>query len=379
MNPRLFPAVTKPCVGLLLGLLASSASLCAQNVTYSSSPLGSFNIPLAGASDNYASLPLQRTPAIAAAVQSVSESGNTAIITLAPPTALTPSQFVYVAGSQPNTYFVQFMTGNKEGYFYTVTANDGSTITVDSNGDTSLPGDVIPGDQINVVPYWTLNTTFPNGQGLYPSNSTSSPQSLVMLPNLTKAGINLPVAASYYYYTGNGTPGWKLVGDTSSNTYPDVVLSPDTYFIVRHPLATANTTLMLLGAVPMSKQAIIVNNLKALTRQDNAVALPVPEDVTLLNSNLYPAVISGSATLSPMDSLLVFSPGVIKQNKSATAVYFYYTGSANGGPGWRKTGDATTIRNNDLVLAAGQGFIIRRGPRLEPVTAIWLYLPTYLQ
>ena len=374
-----FSAVGKRWAGIVAGLLAMAASLSAQNVSYSSNPLGSFNIPLAGGSDNYASLPLQRAPAIAAAVQSINESNSTAVITLAPPTTLTPNQFVYVAGSQPNTYYVQFMTGAREGLFYTVTANDASTLTVDLNGDTALATATTPGDQINVVPYWTLNTTFPNGQGLYPTNSTATPQSLVMLPNQTKAGINLPPVASYYYYTGNGGPTWKKVGDSSSTQYPDVVLSPDTYFIVRHPDGTADTQLALLGAVPMSKQEIIVSNLRAVTPQDNAVALPVPEDVTLGTSNLYPNVISGSPGLAPTDSLLVFDPKVIKQNKAATAIYYYYTGKQFGGPGWRKTGDTKTIHNNDPVLAAGQGFIIRRASRSTAGTVIWPYLPSYLQ
>jgi uncharacterized protein (TIGR02597 family) len=199
-----------------------------------------------------------------------------------------------------------------------------------------------------------------------------------MLPNLTTPGINLPVAASYYYYTGNGGPAWKKVGDSSANQYPDVVLSPDTYFIVRHPLGTANTTLLVLGAVAMSKETAIVGTLKAMTRQDNAVSMPVPEDIPLNLSNLYPGVMSGSPNFAPQDTLLIFSPSVIKQNKPATAVYFYYTGSLFGGAGWRKTGDPTTNRNTD-VIAAGQGYIIRLGSRPAPMSFIWQYLPSYLQ
>ena len=364
---------------VMIVVLAGGAGLLAQNVTSTSNPVGTFTIPLAGGSDNYASLPLHRTPAIAAAVQSVSESGGKALITLTAPTSLVPDQFVYVAGTQPNTYYVQFMSGAKEGLFYTITDNAAKTITVDANGDKGLTAAVEMGDLIEVVPYWTLNTTFPNGLGLHPTHSVTAPQSLVMLPNQTTAGINLPVAASYYYFTGNGGPGWKKVGDDSAKTYPDVVLYPDTYFIVRHPLATADTVLTLPGGAPMSKQAIIVGNLKALTRQDNAVDMPVPEDITLATSNLYPNVISGSASLAPTDTLLVFDPKVIKQNKSATATYFYYTGSLFGGPGWRKVGDNATIRNNDRIIAAGQGFIIRRGSRPTAGSVIWPYLPSYLQ
>ncbi len=360
-------------------VLARATALHAQNVTATSNPIGTFTIPLAGASDNYASLPLQRTPAIAAMVQMVTESGPSAVITLTPPTTLTPSQFVYVAGTQPNTYYVQFMSGAKEGLFYTVTANGANTLTVNANGDKTLDNVVETGDLIEVVPYWTLNTTFPNGQGLHPTTSVTAPRSQVMLPNQTTAGINLPVAATYYYFTGDGGPAWKKVGDNSANTYPDVVLYPDTYFIVRHPLATADTVLTLPGGAPMSKQAIIVGNLKALTRQDNAVTMPVPEDITLATSNLYPNVISGSASLAPTDTLLVFDPKVIGINKAATATYFYYTGSLFGGPGWRKVGDNATIRNNDRIIAAGQGFIIRRGSRPTAGSVIWPYLPSYLQ
>jgi uncharacterized protein (TIGR02597 family) len=278
-----------------------------------------------------------------------------------------------VQGTQSNTYYVQFTSGNRSGWYYSVTANTPTTITVNPNGDTGLAGNVNTGDTFRVIPYWTLNTLFPNGQGTYPS-TTGTPQSEILVFPTTTAGINLSAASIYFYYNGTGFPvGWY---STLGAGAADVTLPPDSSFIVRHPASTADTQLTLVGNVPMSTQAIVVNNLQANTPQDNVIALPVPVSVTLGNSTLA-SVMTPSTTGSPAgaDELLVFDPTVVGQNKSASAIYFYYTGP--GGPGWAKT-DGTFPVDSSVIFQPGYGYILRRAAQSTPTSTAWTFTPPYL-
>lgn len=364
MNPFLSPKLLAAC-------LASAAILAlpvkAQNVT--TDPVGAITLTLKGASDTHLSLPFQRSVALETQVSSI--SGN--VITIAASANVTGNQFVYVANTQTNTYYLQFTSGNRNGMYYTITANSPTTITVNPNGDAGLAGNVGTGDTFRVIPYWTLNTLFPNGQGLY-STTTLTPRSSILLPPGSTPGINLSAAAIYYYYTGTGGPGWLKAGDTSG-FHPDIILPPDSLLVVRHPPSTADTQLVLVGNVPMSAQAIILNSLQANTPQDNALALPVPVSVTLAASGLS-SVMTSTTTLTPKDQLMVFDPTVSAQNKAATAIYYYYTGP--GGPGWLKQGDTSGFHNNDVIFQPGFGYILRRVAQPSPGSNVWTFVPPYL-
>jgi len=355
----------------LLGCLAASSALLTgvQAQTVTTDPVGAITLTLKGGSDTHISLPFHRPVALETQVSSL--SGN--VITVSAAANITGNQFVYSSPSQTNTYYLQFTTGNRAGMYYTVTANDASTITINPNGDAGLDGNVITGDTFRVIPFWTLNTLFPNGQSLY-STTTLTPQSSILLPPGSTPGINLSAAGIYYYYTGSGGPGWLKLGDTAA-FHPDVIFPPDSLFVVRHPLSSADTQLVLVGNVPMSAQAVILNNLQSNTPQDNAIALPVPISVTLAGSGLS-TVLTSTTTLTPKDELLVFDPSVVAQNKSATAIYYYYTGS--GGPGWLKLGDTVNFHDSDVIFQPGFGYVLRRAAQPSPGSNVWTFVPPYL-
>jgi len=354
---------------IALGVTVLGLGGNAHAQTVATDPVGAITLTLKAGSDTHVSLPFHRPVALETQAQSI--SGNT--ITVSSSASLTASQFVYASGSQTNTYYLQFTSGSRSGMYYTVTANDGTTITVDPNGDAGLANNVSSGDTFRVIPYWTLNTLFPGGQSLY-TTTNLTPQSSILIPPGKTPGINLSAAGIYFYYTGTGGPAWLKQGDLST-FYPDVILPPDAFFIVRHPVSVADTQLLLVGNVPMGPQSIIVNNLQSNTPQDNPLALPVPVSVTLANSGLS-SVLAPSPTLTPTDQILVFDPTVSAQNKSATAVYFYYTGS--GGPGWLKQGDLSGFHNNDAIFQPGYGYVLRRAAQSTPSSTVWTFTPPYL-
>ncbi len=366
-------------VGCLVFLSGFSTVAQAQNVT--TDPVGAITITLKGNSDTLVSLPFHRPVALETQVSSI--SGN--VLTISASANITASQFVYSAGVQSNNYYLQFTSGNRAGMFYTVTANSQTTITINPNGDTGLTGNVGTSDTFRVIPYWTLNTLFPSGQGVNPSAGFTggARKSAVFFVDNASAGINLSSATSYFYYNGtsNGGAGWRQAGDPGNITN-DTVIFPDNYFIVRNSIA-GDTQLTLVGAVPQSKYATPLTTISANTAQDIFIGVSVPVSVSLTSSNLQQsgAFLASTGFIGSQrgDQLFVFDNTVASINRSSVATYFYYGGSNNGGPGWRLAGDLNTnIHDNDSIFLPGNGYILRKKGTTTPQTVIWSFAPSYL-
>jgi uncharacterized protein (TIGR02597 family) len=70
----------------------------------------------------------------------------------------------------------------KAGYSYTIIANDTTSLTLNLKGDTlaGLGND----DQFDIIPYWTLGTVFPNGQGINASPTPGDRMTEVFIHDL---------------------------------------------------------------------------------------------------------------------------------------------------------------------------------------------------
>ena len=250
----------------------------------------------------------------------------------------------------------------KEGCYYTVTANDASTVTVNLNNDSL--GAVTAGTTVSLIPYWTLITAFPTtdaGTSYVASTSTSPAPTArgtqIFTPDLTTAGINLASNATYYYYSN-----WRKVG--SASNFNDTILPPTTYFTLRNP-ATA-TTFTPSGGVYMNRVSIALDT-QSSAAQDNAVAVPRPAGVTLDQLDL---VATGAFTPSTntnatgrKDQLFVYDNTVAGINKSASATYYYYGGM------WRVLG--STANAGSTSIPYGSGFIIRKAANGTGVTSFY--------
>ncbi|MEZ5385125.1 MAG: TIGR02597 family protein [Prosthecobacter sp.] len=130
------------CRILVLLLLSLLLAPLARAQVYSSI-VGFNTITALGNSDTRFSVPLHRPSVYQGLVQSVSSNS----ITVQGLPDWTANQFVYSAGSQTNTYYVSVGSGNKEGMYYTITANsedsgiaDTSFVTIDTAGEGDLIG-----------------------------------------------------------------------------------------------------------------------------------------------------------------------------------------------------------------------------------------------
>lgn len=358
-------------------LTATIALLAAPSfaqTTATTDPVGFVTYSLSGNADSYVYVGFKANPAFAGAT-SGSVTTNVVAMTGA---AWAVNQFAPGASGQPKFYAL-IRSGNKSGMWYTITANDATTITLDLAGD-SIASDVVAGTTLQVCAFDTVNTLFAAGVGINASTSfaAAARQSEILVPDTTTAGTNLAVAASYYYYSGaaSGGPGWRKVGSPIATIFNDTVLYPDTYFIVRHNVATA-TSLTTMGTVHLGTIKLPLTTLAAATNQDIPVGIQIPGSLTLAQTTLFESgAFLGSATFSAAsrgDEVFVWDNTIAPtKNKAPDATYYYYTGAASGGPGWRKVGSPiATIVNSDVVIQPGKAIRIRKKNTGAPSTVFW--------
>ncbi len=329
-------------------------------------PVGFTTLTCPANADTYTSVPFTRPPEFIGAVSSV--SGNTITVSGSPFTA---NQFVYVAGSQPKTYYVLIgpnsSTNPKEGLSYQVTGNGTNTITVNLNGDTI--SSVAANTQILVIPYHTLGSLFPASDAnvsFIPSTSQFARQTQILIPNYSAAGINGSAAITYYYLNN----AWRQFGRPTTEDHTDDAMVNGGYFLVRN--AGTGTTFTALGSV-LTKKFTLQLFTRTDSQQDNFVSVIRPIDVKLNDLGLITsgAFLSSPSAFNRIDQLLVFDNSQSAQNKSASATYFYYNSA------WRKFGESGLPDRGNDVIPAGTGFVIRKGATATGAAVLWQNAPTY--
>jgi uncharacterized protein (TIGR02597 family) len=316
-------------------------------------------LPLPGNSDTVLSIPFIRPPAALSSIASV--SGSTVQVSGSP--GWVANKWAYSSGTQANTYFLLIRSGSREGDYFTIIGNGANSLTLDLQAG-NLTG-VSVGDTVAIVPYWTLATIFPGGEGIHASPTAGNRSTEIFVPNISGQGINLTMSHTYYFWNG----AWREVG-MGAVVKNDEVFLPDMYIWVRHNIATS-TELVALGSVIPTKWRLPVTRL-ASSKQDNILALPRPGGISLKASGL---IESGAFKTSPTagsrtDELYVYDNSAIAKNKTVAATYYYWNG------GWRKVGFGTTDFGNDLVFAPGTGVILRASAAATSPD-IWINQPAY--
>ena len=212
-------------------------------------------------------------------------------------------------------------------------------------------------DTFDIIPFWTLATAFPGGNGIGASSVPTNPSTTVSLNNLNAAGINLSSAGTYFYFAGNQAPGpgWYQTGSFAVSN--DLVLSPETYITIRNNSASPLETIVA-GAVPTSVAGTTVTGV-ASAAQDNQLVNPYPADLTLATSGLTDVVAAAANALNPLDTVSIYDiENTSGQNISSAATYFYFSGPTPAA-GWYQTG---TFAPSDAVKIPGGGaFVVRKG------------------
>lgn len=323
-------------------------------------------------SDSFFAIPLQRPAVYSGTVVSV--AGNTVNLSGTP--NWTANQFAYAQGVQNSTFYCIIGSGSKKGAFYTVIANGSDSLTLEPNGESLA--DIAAGTPVNLIPYWTLSELLPASSG-FPASPTFTPVAEVVFIAVNSPGINLASDSQYFYYSGTaaGGAGWRRVGQSFTSKFDNIVIYPDTPVRIRNS-TSAQAAFTVTGIVPIQGHRSIIGTITPSVPQDNYVAIATAADTTLIGTALHlSSAFSGSPTFTPVDELTLFDNAVSGFNKSPSSSYFYYTGTAAGGPGWRRVGDSFINIYNTLPILAGSGFIIRKSPAFIPQDSVWAFTPAY--
>lgn len=352
-----------PLVVALAGALFAPADAPAQNLM-----VGFNRIQCPPQSDTLVSVPFMKHPV--AAVLRV--SGSPDLSTLDRAVLVLGQNATWSNDSLKDTHYVRFTSGSKAGHWYDIAANTANSVSLDLNGGNGTG--IAAGDGFLVVEYWTLDSLFPpsSQSTIHVSSGTLGYQqkSLVLIPNVSAEGINLPAEAVYLLTASGwkkGVKGYPAAGNT--------ILPPGLPFIIRHPRGVAATTFEPEGRVLRTADAIELAG-GASTRQDNTVAVLRPVAVALADSGLDEASFLSSLSHSAADrrdELLVFDNIIAGFNKKPSAVYYKVAGS------WfREDGKAASnpAADQEKALSASGGVIIRKAEGTAAM-ATWKNQPTY--
>lgn len=314
-------------------------------------------LALLGNSDSYISAPYARSRAATALVQSVLGS----VVTVKGVSPWVAGRFVNSGGPNDDSFYLFVVSGTSAGSSYLITANTASTLTVDLDGDTL---NAAPNDRLAVIPYWTLGTLFPGGLGVHVSPSSGDLRTEIILPDVNATTLSGGNLRYFYCLAGN----WLEKGQPPAPKN-NVAILPDSLFIVRHNAASA-TEFLANGAVVTSGLRTPLG-VTPTSKRDNFLGLQRPTSFTLAGSGL---VTSGAFAASltagnRTDELLVYDNTLVRQNKSASAIYYYWNN------GWRKVGSGAALFDNTVIFTPGKGFIIRKNAGSASPT--WLNLPNY--
>jgi uncharacterized protein (TIGR02597 family) len=364
-----FFSLAATLIGLAAGPVAGWASTTAP-----SDPVGALQLPLRGNSDTIVSLPMLRPALVEASISSLSTSNGTQLTLLqAVPSLPAEGGFVLV------------LTGSLEGAIMPISGASGALLTVSPGSfsvaslKTEALNGVGQGDLVAVVPYWTLDTVFPGGQGVNVSADPLTHASEVLLYDDSTPGINLAAVGTYYYYAGSAgqVAGWYRTGGGTA-LQGTQRFAPQRYFTVRHNIA-GDTALVVSGVVQMAGFRVALAQLQALSAQDNLVALPLAVPMTLGGIGLggTSAFASSTSTIVTQDQVLVYDNTTVVHQKAPSATFFYYAGSSSKAAGWYKVG-STATESSAFVLNPGEGVVVRKKGTATPHVDPWSFVPSYL-
>ena len=347
-------------------LAAASCGLAYGAATAYTVPVGyiTLNIPGAAADTNIAPS-LSQAPLLQAASTGI--AGN--VITVAATGAATNAFINVLPDTNAKTY-VLVRTGALAGLRFPVTANDATTITVNAGATDLQTLGVVNGDQVGVVPYWTLNTLFPAGAGVGQSNDIYNPSSYLLFSDQSGIGINRSASVVYFYNDGtDGNPaGWYDNDHIFSGLQDTVAIDPSVMMTIRSNPVGASTTLTITGTVPSTVLATVL--LSGASANDENLGAPYPIDTSLTQSGLQSVVAGATDIFNPTEYVFVYADEAAGINKSASATYFYFVGDGDFAAGWYNNDNVFAGVVTDKVLKAGRSFTVRKAGG-TPASSVW--------
>lgn len=269
------------------------------------------------------------------------------------------------AGQFDGLFYVRMTSGAAKGQWSTISTN---TTTRFNLATTGFLATVVNGDTFDVFSHHTLATIFPDGfEGVTFNASTSIAQRLteVLIPS-TAAGINKSASDTYYFREVGGEGAWRRFGSSPTVVFDDVIIPPQSYFILRNNTATA-MTFYALGDVHVGAlvSRLPVQTVQSDTAQTAGNAAPTTLGSLQLGGTSAFETSVDDTTGGRRDQLLLFSNTTTGINKSPSATYYYLNGA------WRKVGSSSLLSFDADVVPAGGALLIRKHQAVAAGTVDW--------
>ncbi|HBR92714.1 MAG TPA: hypothetical protein DEA90_00940 [Opitutae bacterium] len=364
---------------ILLPLFAATASV-GTAITLETDPMGMLELEVPAQSDALISLPLHRTAVYSGQIATV-EGNRIDLVTTGASPDWSEDEWVYVADTQPVTYYALFMSGDLEGCYYTISGNDADSLELDLEAG-SLEGYGLENQALQIVPYWTLGTFFSEQDAVTPSAAITGLGERSELHFYDQsAGVDLAASTVFYYYDGTafGGEGWRMRGDSWTEIHDDYPIAPDRAFGFRN-ITDSAVELLLPGQVQMTQSTFVIEGREI--DSDIRVATTSMVPVSLADSKLLESgAVEGTTSITGLDAdlVMVMDNSAAGFDKAAVGIYYYYEGASFGGPGWRlKGGGFLSLMDSVEVFQPGQGVLIRKVGDTSGSQALWQFLPEYL-
>jgi uncharacterized protein (TIGR02597 family) len=239
--------------------------------------------------------------------------------------------------------------------------------------DGTAPGT----DTFKVVPFWTLNTLFPEGAGVGSTSDATNATSYVFASS-TAVGANKASSKAYIYCSGdvgNDLPaGWYDNDAVFDGPLAEVDTRIDLsrMYVIR----TSNVSpqsVVVTGQVP--NVATVIPVAVATSLNDVYLGAAYPIDLPLASTGLQSAIQASTDVTNPVELLFVYGDDTAGVNKSPSKAYLYCSGDVENDlpAGWYDN-DAVfdgPLSGTEKQIKAGRGLVIRKAPYMSAGSVPW--------
>lgn len=365
----------------LLSIFISLAFAAAAFAASVNGPtFGSFTVQCPADSDTYIGILPTRMPAFTGEVDGMTLSSRK--ISARGEPNWKANKFVYQSGVQTNHYYLKFTSGELEGAWFDISANDSYSVQI-SIGEAEFRK-ISVGDAFQIIPHWTMATLFPDGGGfakatsLFPTRNRSVLWKSTTYENSVEypVGINPPFLSSFYYRKYGKVDGWLDKGDSDAS---DSVIEPNACFVVTQPKGVASEV-VYSGVIPMCATSFELFTTESDSGGGRAqhILIPVPSAVEIKLSDLTEGLVGSGAFLASQsirrtDVLYLYDNSSLGHNITPAETFSY-----------RKTSSKSYWENasysvcDDYLLKAGTVLKFLKATSKLPSTFRCKITPSYL-
>lgn len=340
------------------------ADAWAQSV--SSSVVGFTSVEVAPDQDTVLAVTLHESLDFAGSTDGqVTVVGATATVSLG-------DSYLGVADRFADSHYLKVLSGTERGRVLPVVGNSSTTVTVALEGTSVLAFE--QGDQLAIIPWWTLASLLPPSmQPAEQVSSTDLPPDRQLEILLYQGGVGTSLSPTRVFYLAAG--GWK----ESTLGFPEangVRIHPHAALVVRARSGGSAFRLFTLGQVNEHDSARLLET-RIGGRQDNVLGLHRPVSTTLddLWANGLDLAFDESASTAAEergDELLVIDNEDGSRNRAPAATYFRLGGQ------WVRDEAGFPEAGGDEI-APESVLILRKAPSATGDPVLWIDSPNYLQ